>query len=66
VSVSSTSTTSSLGGMLQCALDGGRAMMDSGRAVASSDAVAAPMVGLVRGLTLIFLFRRWVGGRRWR
>jgi hypothetical protein len=29
-------------------------MMDSGRAVASSDAVAASMVGLVRGFTLVF------------
>jgi hypothetical protein len=45
VSVSSTSTTSSLGGMVQWGLDDGRAMMDLCRAVASSDAVAALMAG---------------------
>jgi hypothetical protein len=54
VSISRTSTTSSLGGMVQWGLDGGCAMMDLGRAVASFDAVAASMVGLVRGFTSVF------------
>jgi hypothetical protein len=53
VSVSSTST-SNHGGMVQWGLDGGRARMDSGRAVASSDTMVALMVGLVRGFTSVF------------
>jgi hypothetical protein len=54
VSVSSTLTTSSLGGMVQWGLDDGRAMMDLCRAVASSDTVVALMAGLVRGFTSVF------------
>jgi hypothetical protein len=47
VHVSSTSTTSFLGGLAQWGLDDSRALMNSGRTVASSGAVVALMVGLV-------------------
>jgi hypothetical protein len=47
VHVSSTSTTSFLGGLVQWGLDDNCALMNSGRAVALSGAVVALMVGLV-------------------
>jgi hypothetical protein len=43
-----------LGGMAQQSLGDGRALMDSRRAVVLSGAMAASMVRLVRGFTLIY------------
>jgi hypothetical protein len=49
-----TTTTSSLGGMAQWGLNGGRALMDMCRVVALSSAMVALMVGLVRGFASVY------------
>jgi hypothetical protein len=66
VFVSCTSTTLSLDGMAQWGLDGGRAMMDSCRAVAPAGARGG--VDGRSGERLCFGLSpwRWVGRKRWR